>query len=576
MRRSSYVCLLAALAATTAGNLSRAVYGQLPDPTRVFANAYHVTAINGDNASVPDSQAGALMTVTNGIIDHGTGNGQVDGFDTWQADDFGVATDFVGLGYDAPVTLDWVTVELGNQFVDGGDWEEEPKVYLLKNPVMNSDSVRPEISPNWVEIPASLFALDGEDLHEFDDFVIPGAGGTIRMALEGTVEERTAWGWAVGGVDGNQTDSTLFNFISVTELYAEGSPGVAPVITPPATPQPMNLVSNAYHSVNHSDEDFSAGELRGDAFQAITNGVIENDGPGDGFDTFQADSEGVITDFVGLQYNSLVEFDTINIELGHQFGDGGDWEEMPNIYVLKNPVDTDHTAPEDDPNWVQVEAIETTGHEFEELVLPGEGASLSFQLTGPATERTGWGWAVGGVDGNHREDGIQNFISITEVSATGTVVSSAVVEGDFDGNGVLDANDLDLLAVQQAAFSPDEAYDLTGEGNVDADDRTVWLHDLKGTWYGDADLNGEFDSSDFVTVFTAGKYESGEAAGWAEGDWDGDGIFGSSDFVTAFADGGYENGPRAASQAVPEPATGVLWLIGFAAVAGQRRFRRNA
>ncbi|MCA9152601.1 MAG: hypothetical protein KDA92_25030, partial [Planctomycetales bacterium] len=70
------------------------------------------------------------------------------------------------------------------------------------------------------------------------------------------------------------------------------------------------------------------------------------------------------------------------------------------------------------------------------------------------------------------------------------------------------------------------------------------------------------DSSDLVAIFTAGKYETGQAAGWAEGDWDGDGVFGTGDLVWAFDDGGFEQGPRsavAATAAVPEPSTSLLF-----------------
>ena len=52
-----------------------------------------------------------------------------------------------------------------------------------------------------------------------------------------------------------------------------------------------------------------------------------------------------------------------------------------------------------------------------------------------------------------------------------------------------------------------------------------------------------FNSSDMAQVFAAGKYETGQEAGWADGDWNGDGIFDSSDMVTAFVDGGYEKSP---------------------------------
>lgn len=142
--------------------------------------------------------------------------------------------------------------------------------------------------------------------------------------------------------------------------------------------------------------------------------------------------------------------------------------------------------------------------------------------------------------------------------------SGATLPGDYNGNGQLDAGDLDLQAeVMNGEYNAD--YDLNGDDVVDAEDRLAWLHDLKGTWLGDADLNGEFNSTDFVQVFQPGEYEDDIAGNstWASGDWDGDGDFTSSDFVAAFQDGGYEVGPRptAAVASVPEPASRTLLLI---------------
>ena len=76
-----------------------------------------------------------------------------------------------------------------------------------------------------------------------------------------------------------------------------------------------------------------------------------------------------------------------------------------------------------------------------------------------------------------------------------------------------------------------------------------------------------------MTIFGAAKYETGEAATWAEGDWNGDGAFNSSDFVAAFSGGGYEKGPRDGGlQVVPEPSSVVL-LVGLAGLLTLRRRR---
>lgn len=78
---------------------------------------------------------------------------------------------------------------------------------------------------------------------------------------------------------------------------------------------------------------------------------------------------------------------------------------------------------------------------------------------------------------------------------------------------------------------------------------------MRATSYGDANLDGVFDSSDLVTVFAAGQYEDGlpSNSGWASGDWNGDQEFDSSDLVWVFQEGGYRNAAGAGPQAVPEP-----------------------
>jgi hypothetical protein len=147
------------------------------------------------------------------------------------------------------------------------------------------------------------------------------------------------------------------------------------------------------------------------------------------------------------------------------------------------------------------------------------------------------------------------------------------ITGDYNANGVLDAGDLDLQANAMVAGTHPAAFDLTGDGLVNFADREQWVNVLKNTYIGDANLDGVFNSTDFVAVFIAGKYETGQNSGWAEGDWNGDKLFNSSDFVAAFIGGGYELGPRAGVSAVPEPSSVVLALLGMLSLAGIARRR---
>ena len=81
--------------------------------------------------------------------------------------------------------------------------------------------------------------------------------------------------------------------------------------------------------------------------------------------------------------------------------------------------------------------------------------------------------------------------------------------GDFNVNDVLDVEDIDLLSLEIRLGRYRPQFNLNDDEFVNLTDHAIWVHELKHTWYGDADLNGEFNSNDMVQVFQAGKYEIG-------------------------------------------------------------------
>ncbi len=160
--------------------------------------------------------------------------------------------------------------------------------------------------------------------------------------------------------------------------------------------------------------------------------------------------------------------------------------------------------------------------------------------------------------------GLAEAVFQAGVQAFAELLQAGGVQGDFNGNGSLDAADIDALSAAVRNSSPDLRFDLNGNGTVEPEDRTVWVQQLKRSYLGDADLDGEFTSNDLVAVFQQGEYEDLVALNstWADGDWTGDQEFDSADFVLAFAGGGFEMGPRAATSSVPEPASLLLLMMG--------------
>lgn len=209
-------------------------------------------------------------------------------------------------------------------------------------------------------------------------------------------------------------------------------------------------------------------------------------------------------------------------------------------------------------------------HRLHELFL-GEGqfggsrVDHAWTFTVPADAalfQIDWGWNI-------------TSSSLDRLAIDTRATVSSGLTGDLDDDGDIDSHDIDTLwnvIRPELAGSDDpggnDNEDLNSDGFVNEKDVDTMLRNLltagTGRAYGDADLDGGVGGLDY----TAWRVRAG--TGWANGDFDGDGGVGGLDYTlwrtrpTAYPGtvGPHGSGP----QAVPEPASCVLLLVGAGAL----------
>jgi hypothetical protein len=114
----------------------------------------------------------------------------------------------------------------------------------------------------------------------------------------------------------------------------------------------------------------------------------------------------------------------------------------------------------------------------------------------------------------------------------------------------------------------DLAFDLNADQLVDAADSTFWVEQLAKTFFGDVDLDGSVQFSDFLVL----SANFGKSGNWEDGDFDGSGDVGFPDFLQLSANFGKT---RPAAAAVPEPASIVGLALGLLCCFGVSRKQRR-
>jgi hypothetical protein len=171
---------------------------------------------------------------------------------------------------------------------------------------------------------------------------------------------------------------------------------------------------------------------------------------------------------------------------------------------------------------------------------------------------------------------LQGTFPFEDTPPLGTFSILRLLDGDLNESGTYDAGDVDRLTTAILDSDDHPRFDLDGDGATTQGDRVFWVKNLRGTFFGDASLDGVFNSSDLVSVFQAGEYEDVVLmnSGWETGDWNGDAEFNSGDLVLAFQDGGFEQADRSMVRAIPEPSALGLMMVAFVAFTSVRNPRR--
>jgi len=163
------------------------------------------------------------------------------------------------------------------------------------------------------------------------------------------------------------------------------------------------------------------------------------------------------------------------------------------------------------------------------------GMALHFGLTNAGND---WWWAI------------------DNIAVTAVITLPEPTPGDFNDDSLLTATDIDLLSAFVRDGDNNSVFDLNGDGGVNDADRTIWVENLAGTFFGDADLNKEVAFADFLHL--ANTFS--RTGGWAAGDFDGSGTVLFPDFLLLSANFGKS---ATAVAAVPEPNAAMLLLVGL-------------
>lgn len=141
---------------------------------------------------------------------------------------------------------------------------------------------------------------------------------------------------------------------------------------------------------------------------------------------------------------------------------------------------------------------------------------------------------VPGVSQGRLPDGQQ---SVQYFPVPTPLASNEQVVGDLNGDKLVDNDDIELLydAVEQQIMA--SHFDINEDGEVNFDDAGYLVTHLLGTQFGDTNLDGDVDFSDFITF--ANNFD--RPGHWQDGDFDGSGTVAFADFNLMTSNFGFDS-----------------------------------
>lgn len=184
---------------------------------------------------------------------------------------------------------------------------------------------------------------------------------------------------------------------------------------------------------------------------------------------------------------------------------------------------------------------------------PSEDVTLQWATYFDAADEAGISRLWGGI--HVPEDDFAGRImgSYIGVDAYEYAISHFGDSADFDGNGVVDVADIDLLGIEVATGTNTPIFDLTGDGLVTDADLVEFLTQTNRL-RGDANLDGEVVFDDFLVL--AENFGNADRK-WSEGDFVPDGEVTFDDFLAFSAN----FGRLATASPVPEPSTHAIAVL---------------